>query len=244
MWSINVKSFVCGAVVGSLVLTTAAYAAPKALKLIVDGKELHTEVPAQIIDGSTMVPARGIAEALGASVTWDEANQTVIIETKPFAKLEDMNEAKAVQLAAAAQRHYWHAASGGEAASDGGPIETFSVEGSDYRWMGKDLDTKAKYLAYLQEVFTPKSAEAYWQAQTSWGGIVEIDGKLAQPNADGGSLMAWGQAKAALVQDDGSQKEYRFSVPVGDADPEQADVHVTYIEGQGWRIDDAVATIR
>ncbi len=39
------------------------------------------EVPAQIINGSTMVPVRFVSEALGANVKWDAAAQTVVITT-------------------------------------------------------------------------------------------------------------------------------------------------------------------
>lgn len=37
------------------------------------------DVPAQIVDGRTLVPARAVAEAFGCSVDWDGANSAVII---------------------------------------------------------------------------------------------------------------------------------------------------------------------
>lgn len=49
------------------------------IKIIVNGKELNPDVPAQIIDGRTMIPARFVAEALGASVSWDANTNSVII---------------------------------------------------------------------------------------------------------------------------------------------------------------------
>jgi oligoendopeptidase F len=45
----------------------------------VDGKAVTLLEKAQLVNGSTMVPARFIAEALGATVTWDGDNQTVVI---------------------------------------------------------------------------------------------------------------------------------------------------------------------
>lgn len=51
------------------------------IKIVVDGKELTPDVPAQIIDGRTMVPIRFVAEALGAEVSWDAATNSVIITT-------------------------------------------------------------------------------------------------------------------------------------------------------------------
>jgi len=47
---------------------------------ICGGSWRHTlDVPAQVIDGSTMVPIRAILESLGYKVQWDEATQTLII---------------------------------------------------------------------------------------------------------------------------------------------------------------------
>ena len=41
--------------------------------------EKMLDVPAQIMDGRTMVPARAIAEAFGCKVDWDGVNRTVLI---------------------------------------------------------------------------------------------------------------------------------------------------------------------
>lgn len=55
------------------------------VKLVIDGKankngqEIPLDVPAQIINGRTVAPVRFIAEAFGASVSWDEATRTVSI---------------------------------------------------------------------------------------------------------------------------------------------------------------------
>lgn len=50
------------------------------IRLLVDGKEIYTDVPPQIIDGRTMVPLRAVAEALGADVRWDDANGVIEIK--------------------------------------------------------------------------------------------------------------------------------------------------------------------
>ncbi len=44
-----------------------------------NGKIIELDVPAQIIDGRTLVPVRFIAESLGAEVDWDGNTSTVII---------------------------------------------------------------------------------------------------------------------------------------------------------------------
>ncbi|KYH31130.1 copper amine oxidase N-terminal domain-containing protein [Neomoorella mulderi] len=49
------------------------------IRIFVDGKEIYTDVPLQVIEGRTMVPLRAVGEALGADVRWDDANNTVVI---------------------------------------------------------------------------------------------------------------------------------------------------------------------
>lgn len=48
---------------------------------LVNGSEITLDVPAQTIEGRTMVPARFVAESLGATVTWENATETVYIST-------------------------------------------------------------------------------------------------------------------------------------------------------------------
>ncbi|MGE5381575.1 MAG: copper amine oxidase N-terminal domain-containing protein [Methylocystaceae bacterium] len=54
-----------------------------AIKLIVNGHIVDCDVPPMVINGRTMVPARFVAEPLGATVTWNESMQAVIISTRP-----------------------------------------------------------------------------------------------------------------------------------------------------------------
>lgn len=51
--------------------------AKKEITVFLDGAQLQFDVPPQLINGRTMVPLRVIFEALGASVYWDDATQTV-----------------------------------------------------------------------------------------------------------------------------------------------------------------------
>lgn len=46
-----------------------------------NGTQITLDVPPQIIDGRTLVPARFVGEALGTQVQWDAANQAVDITT-------------------------------------------------------------------------------------------------------------------------------------------------------------------
>jgi len=45
----------------------------------VDGRDVQLDVPAQIVDGATLVPIRFLSESLGAEVHWNEAQQLVDI---------------------------------------------------------------------------------------------------------------------------------------------------------------------
>ena len=69
-------------VILALVLGTAGYAnwSPPwgqyqgfdVVKVIVDGREVSSDVPAVIIDGRTMVPLRLVAESMGRKIEWDQ----------------------------------------------------------------------------------------------------------------------------------------------------------------------------
>lgn len=78
--------------VGTAVLiatfTAMAFAA-NPIKLILNGREMHLDVPPQIINGRTMVPVRWIAEMLGATVYWNEKEKVVGIEFSLPAKLRE-----------------------------------------------------------------------------------------------------------------------------------------------------------
>ncbi|WP_258217949.1 DL-endopeptidase inhibitor IseA family protein [Paenibacillus radicis (ex Xue et al. 2023)] len=261
---LNMKSFVSGIMVGSVLFSGISYAGPGIVKLMVNGVEIKSEVPAQIIDGSTLVPARALAEALGAKVSWDAAHQLVIVEKQSHL---DFSEVDMLQLAVNARNHYWDISNGllinghvidgrlvndrdpnPDKQSDGQPIATFMVNGKDYRWLSGSLDTKAKYSAYLEEVYTPMQVAAFIEKQIGSGSLVEKDGKLAQPNADGGSLLSWENSTVKLIQNDTKQKTFKFSVPLGDGTsgeaPSEKDIKISFIEGKGWRIDELFGTIR
>lgn len=48
-------------------------------KMLVNGRDVPLDVPAQIIDGSTMVPLRAISNSVGCKVTWDQNTRTINI---------------------------------------------------------------------------------------------------------------------------------------------------------------------
>ena len=54
----------------------------------VNSKEITLDVPPQIVDDRTLVPARAVAESFGAEVNWDGETRTVIITTAAVATPE------------------------------------------------------------------------------------------------------------------------------------------------------------
>lgn len=66
-----------GLILALLLVLALALPAAAAPKVIVDGSTLSFDVPPRMEQGTTLVPLRGIFEALGANVAWDGATQTV-----------------------------------------------------------------------------------------------------------------------------------------------------------------------
>lgn len=73
------KYQICGIVLGLVLSITAVAAADNSISMVVNGQKINCDVPPQIINGRTLVPARFIAEALGATVDWDGKNNTVVV---------------------------------------------------------------------------------------------------------------------------------------------------------------------
>jgi hypothetical protein len=161
------------------------------------------------------------------------------------------SEQEAGLLAGQAQQHFWYVNSGGSWKSDEkqseGPIEEFPIagKGDHYRWMGTDFGNKEQYISYMEEVYTPEKAQQFWNEQVDSGSIVDVNGRLAQPNADGGSILDWSKAKATLIEDRIDQKTYLFNVPIGDTGTrENHRMTVRYVEGKGWRLDESVRVVK
>jgi len=59
--------------------TTVVHLTLNSSSAIVNGSAVALDVPAQAINGRTLVPLRFVSETLGASVTWDAASRTVAV---------------------------------------------------------------------------------------------------------------------------------------------------------------------
>lgn len=74
------RKFFFGIILGILLtMVTVAFGAEKPIKILLDGREINSEVPPQIINDRTFVPIRVISEALGVNVKWDSAARAVIL---------------------------------------------------------------------------------------------------------------------------------------------------------------------
>lgn len=113
-----------------------------------------------------------------------------------------------------------------------GEIETFTKDGNDYRYLGVDLDTKEKVIAYLQQSFSKEAAISFLEQAA----FIEVNGRLAQSNADGGSLLNWKNATASLLIEEENNRVYQYSVPYGDGF-DQIILEVVFVkEKDGWKL--------
>ena len=64
-------------IASSFTFTTSVFAQDE-IKIVINGKEQTYDVMPVIVNGRTLVPMRGIFEALGAQVTWIEPTRTVV----------------------------------------------------------------------------------------------------------------------------------------------------------------------
>ncbi len=73
------KKFTVGLIIGIILAFAVGATASSNIRLIVNGNEIKTDVPPQLINGRVMVPARFVAEPLGAEVKWDKKTKTISI---------------------------------------------------------------------------------------------------------------------------------------------------------------------
>lgn len=72
---------VVGLLIGFLLATSSLALADNPIRLIVNGAEVSSNPPPQMIGNRVFVPVRFVAEALGAEVEWDRNDETVIIKS-------------------------------------------------------------------------------------------------------------------------------------------------------------------
>ncbi|WNS76700.1 DL-endopeptidase inhibitor IseA family protein [Bacillus sp. DTU_2020_1000418_1_SI_GHA_SEK_038] len=148
-----------------------------------------------------------------------------------YKKLKSQEEQMLLEMVQTAVKKYWYVTSGGKI--EEGLIESFLLNEMDYRYMGSDLDSKEKVNEYLSSTYSAEAIHQYMER----AGIVLHNGKLAQPNADGGSRADYERATIFLTKDAGSEKEYNLKVPLGDSLVTET-VHIVFRQtDKGWKID-------
>ena len=82
-------------------------------------------------------------------------------------------------------------------------------------------------------MLVPSEAEQFIKSR----GIIEYKGKLAQVEADGGSLLQWEKATAQFVKTEKNTISYRLTVPVWNTTEKQDFiVEYQYVNNAGWKI--------
>jgi len=160
-------------------------------------------------------------------------NEKMIESVKPGyvnPKYVSHEEENVIKMVSEAVKKYWYVTSGGKMPN--GLIETFPFNGLDYRYMGADLNTKSKLVQYLSDSYTLDSIQSYMKRAK----IVEHKGKLAQPNADGGSIAVYPKAMIVQSSGNGTVEKFDLKVPLG-ASLIYEFIHIEFQKTEsGWKI--------
>ncbi|SDW04400.1 stage II sporulation protein P [Paenibacillus sp. CF384] len=76
---------------------TASYAAPATIKLFLEGQQLSSTVAPRMVNQTTMVPIRVIADSLGVNVTWNKKSQIATLEGDKTTIVLPINGTYAIQ---------------------------------------------------------------------------------------------------------------------------------------------------
>lgn len=148
----------------------------------------------------------------------------------PFTKHKDIEEELLIEKILEATNKKAYVNAGGTMESE--MIESFTVGDKDYRYVGTDLDSFEKLFDYMSASFTQEAIQSYIES----AGIIEHEGKIAQPNADGGSLLNYSKASIVQVKDLDSEKQIDLKVPIGNTFAFET-VSISFMKTEnGWRI--------
>jgi len=176
---------------------------------------------------------------IGESGEWDKQLITFRKVDGSNWRIDDIwSDSKVIELARKGRIVYWHIQNGGN--KPAGELKTFQPSGSDYDYyyLGSDIDTEEKFIAYLEQAYTKSAATAYLDQLLQNKFLVKHNGKLAKIDADKGSLADWERAKPILVNTKAFEVEYKLRVPFGEDDFDCATYRMLYqyVDGSGWRI--------
>lgn len=155
----------------------------------------------------------------------------------PFAKYEILEDQLLIKKVQEAYQKAVYVGMGGKMKD--GMLENFPLNDTDYRYLGEDIDTLEKMNAFLGSIFTKENIQKYMETMR----IVEHDGRLAQPNADGGSLLNYSKAKVLKVRNLGTEVQYDLSVPLGNSLVHETVTVIFKKTAEGWRISSNPVTL-
>lgn len=114
-----------------------------------------------------------------------------------------------------------------------GEYKRFNYKGKTYRYMASHLDTKKEMRAELEKSVTKKVAKQFMKDQN----LIKHKRKLAQIEADGKSLLQWGEATAEVVKSKKNKYVFEVTVPVGYTGTfDTFEVTFEYVKKSGWRM--------
>lgn len=146
----------------------------------------------------------------------------------------NLTSSKAKQMTLSARQHYWDTMNGHilKVENSKCSLKSFKYKGMDYRYFCSELNTKKKLVKYLNEVFTLNAINKGMKKYK----FIEYKGKLAQPNADSGSILEWEKATAKLIYQRKDIRLYEFTVPL-DGTVQDEKRKVTFVKVKGkWKI--------
>ncbi|MBS4175487.1 IseA DL-endopeptidase inhibitor family protein [Bacillus sp. FJAT-49736] len=148
---------------------------------------------------------------------------------------QTLTNTQALKLAVDARTHFWSVMSGSDSKikHKSGVVKTFTYKGMEYRYFSKEFDSKPKLVKYMNEAYTLNAIEKGFKKYH----FITYKGKLAQPNADFGSLLEWDKAKVKLLYQRKDVRLYEFIVPYGKN--QNSKQRVTFVKvGNKWQIND------
>ncbi|MBY0121375.1 IseA DL-endopeptidase inhibitor family protein [Bacillus sp. S/N-304-OC-R1] len=158
----------------------------------------------------------------------DQSNNSIVV--KPSQE-NSITEKQVVALVSKWKKNETYIQMGGKYKE--GEYKSFQYENMPYRYLSSDIGTKKKLMKYLTGTLTRSQANQFIEER----GIIEYKGKMAQPEADGGSLLQWDKAKAVYLKTENKSRMYKLVVPVGESKETQTfHTEVLYLQGKGWKI--------
>ncbi|MDZ5473961.1 DL-endopeptidase inhibitor IseA family protein [Bacillus sp. 31A1R] len=154
-----------------------------------------------------------------------------------FTKFNSLEDQIVINRLMNAYEKYLHISMGG-ASNESGEIENFPYKDTDYRYLGEDINTLEKFTNYLSSDYTKDAIQSFMDSAR----IIEHNGRMAQPNADGGSMLARKNAKVIQVRDFGTEIQFDLRVPISDTFTYEVKQMVFKKTIDGWRIASAPST--